>query len=307
MWGCQSGTGPDESDIVSDIGELGMLRRLWVPCSVPVDESGSEAVAAADRQLISWYNPYGLVVEGDLYPDLPEGEFNDERLVLALRDYHAGDEWAGGDWGGLMRLLSRSGYDYSDYGFFEFWIDAGSDPQGMIHIDLGTINEDFYPLRAPNAELDTEDRDMNGFDAQEDTGLDNVWGVDSDNVPGDDGNDDYCFTYGSGDYSRLNGTEGNERFDTDDLNGNFYIDTENRFWRLTVDLADTTYLAVDNSTYWDPEKRTDWRLYRISLEEAISVGGMADWDVVKSARVWFEDLSIVEEHVLIGKLDIVGS
>jgi len=298
---CESVTAPNGVDDVDDIGVLGVSRRLWVPCSIPIEASGGEAVSAADRQLINWYNPEGLVVQGDLFPDLPQHMFDDPYTVLAVRDYHAND----GTWAGLMRLLSRTGNDYSGYQFFELWIDAGADPVGTIHIDLGTINEDFYPLRQPNGILDSEDVDVNGFDADEDTGLDNVWGYDGQGVPGDDGDDDYWFEYGSGDYSHINGTEGNESLDTDDLNGNFYIDTANHFWRLTVNLADTAYLAVDNSTYEDPDKQTDWRLYRIPLEQAINIGGMADWLTIKSARIWFEGLSIAEEHVLIGALDIV--
>lgn len=303
--GCDGVTNPDGTDDVADIGELGVVRFLWVPSSVPVDASGGDAVTAADRHLISWYNPEGLVVQGDLFPSLPEHEFEDPYRVLAIRDYHASDEWARGTWGGLMRLLSRTGNNYSEYQFFELWIDAGGDPVGTIHVDLGTINEDFYPLREPNGLLDTEDRDANGFDADEDTGLDNVWGYDGESVPGDDGDDNYEYVYGSDDYSHINGTEGNERFDTDDLNGNYYIDTENQFWRLTIDLADTTYLAVDNSTYEDPEKQTYWRLYRVPLEEAVPIAGLTDWAAIKSARVWFEGLSITDEHVLIGALDIV--
>ena len=69
---CDSVTAPNGADDEPDISQLGLSRRLWVPCSVPVDVLGGEAVVAADRQLINWYNPYGLVTWGDLFPDLPE-------------------------------------------------------------------------------------------------------------------------------------------------------------------------------------------------------------------------------------------
>ncbi len=308
----------DDMEGVDSVSMLGVTRRLWVPSSIPVDPSGAPAVAAADREYLSWYNPDRLVRKGDLFPYLPDQEFDDLQTVLALFDYRAGDSWGGGDWGGLMRLLSKAGNDYSDYQFFEFWIDAGDAPQGTIHIDLGTISEDFYPLRDPNAVLDTEDYDGNGFDADEDTGLDNCCSTGQcesqvsgcvDDAPPIAPTDDYSYDY-QGDpdnYRRINGTENNDRLDTEDLNGNYYLDTDNRFWELTVDLADTTYLVQDNNTYEDPTKRTDWRLYRIPLDDAIAIGGIAGWEVIKSARVWFENLDIADDAVLIGSLDVVGS
>ncbi|MFH1502899.1 MAG: cell surface protein SprA [Candidatus Eisenbacteria bacterium] len=308
----------DDMEGVESIAALGVSRRLWVPSSIPVDEAGAEAVAAADREYINWYNPDRLVRRGELFPYLPDQEFDDIHTVLALRDYHAdtvAEPWGGGDWAGLMRLLSKAGNDYSKYQFFEFWIDAGADPQGTVHIDLGTVSEDYYPLRAPNGELDTEDYDRNGFDADEDTGLDNCCntGQCASQEPGCVENtqpsDDYAYDY-QGDpdnYRKINGTENNDRLDTEDLNGNYYIDTENRYWELTVDLSDDTYLVQDNNTYEDPAKRTDWRLYRIPLDEALAIGGIQSWEIIKAARIWFEGLDVADEHVLIGSLDIVGS
>jgi hypothetical protein len=245
------------------------------------------------------------VREGDLFPYLPEQEFNDIHTVLALRDYSSEGTWAG-----LMRLLSKTGADYSDYEFAEFWIDAGAAPTGTVHVELGTVSEDFYPLRAPNGTLNSEDVDRNGFDADEDTGLDNCCdtpgcgGAQSGCVP--DPDDDYAYEYGSEDYTHINGTEDNDRLDTEDLNGNWYLDTENRYWSLTVDLDDDTYLIQDNSTYPDPAKRTNWRLYRIPLSNAASVGGMSDWRSVKSARFWIEGVPLTEA-VLLGSLDVVGN
>ncbi|MCK4512717.1 cell surface protein SprA, partial [bacterium] len=177
---------------------------------------------------------------------------------------------------------------------------------GTFHIDLGTISEDFYPLMSPNGELDTEDVDVppNGFDADEDVGLDTVEGVDGEGVPGDDGDDDYNFEYDSDEYSGINGTEWNERLDTEDLNGNGRLDRDNSYWTLTVDLSDTTYLVQDNS---ELVAGNHWRKYRIPLGDAESVNGMASWLSVKSARIWVEGLPLGPSEVMIGSMDIIGS
>ena len=73
-------------------------------------------------------------------------------------------------------------------------------------------------LDNPNGEFDSEDVDLNGFDDDEDTGLDLTDGIDGNSVSGDDGDDDYSFIYGSEDYTDITGTENNERLDTEDLN-----------------------------------------------------------------------------------------
>ncbi len=294
----------DDMEGTENVFMLGVSRKTWTPASLPA----TGAVLPSDRVSIDWYNPDRKVREGDLFPDLPAEEADDIRTVLEI-DH---ETVAPSSWAGLMRLLSKTGDDYSESEFFEIWVNDDGARQGRIHINLGTLSEDYYPLfEEPNGELDTEDVDRNGFDADEDTGLDTVFGDDDDWQPGDadDGYDDYEFEYGSDDYSRINGSEGNERLDTEDLNGNFYLDTDNTYWELTVDLSDTsTYLVQDNSVPPVPaDKRTNWRLYRIPLEDAASVNGMSEWTVVKSARIWFEDLPVDGEPLMIGSLDIVGN
>ncbi len=287
----------DDMEGTENVSMLGVTRRLWTPSSVPVEPAG---ITADDRMDIDWYNPDRKVREGDLHPELPAEEANDTHTVLEI-DY---DAESTASWAGLMRLLSKTGNDYSKYQFVDLWVHDNGSRQGVVHVDLGTISEDFYPLNAPNGELDTEDVDRNGFDYYEDTGLDNVDGEDGAGVPGDDGDDDYEFSYGSDDYSRINGTEGNERLDTEDLNGNWYLDTDSKYWDLSFDLSDTTYLIQDNS---ELDEDNHWRLYRIPLDDALSVGGMTDWTVIKSARLWVEGLPLEGDPIMIGGVDVVGS
>ena len=287
----------DDMEGTENVSALGVTRRLWIPSSVPVEPMG---MTAADRMDIDWYNPDRKVREGDLHPELPSEEANDTHTVLQI-DYDAD---ASGSWAGLMRLLSKTGNDYSKYQFVDLWVHDNGYRQGAVHIDLGTISEDFYPLADPNGELDSEDVDRNGFDYYEDTGLDITEGEDGTGVPGDDGDDDYSFSYGSDDYTEINGTEGNERLDTEDLNGNWYLDSDSKYWELSFDLSDTTYLIQDNS---EIDADNHWRLYRIPLDEALSVGGMTDWTVVKSARLWVEGLPVGGDPIMIGGVDVVGS
>lgn len=287
----------DDMEGTENVTMLGVVRRLWVPSSVPV------GLEPADRMKMLWYNPHAKVREGDLNPELHESspeEADDARTVMELA-FDSGGPYS---WAGLTRLLSKTGSDLTDYEFLEVWInDDGVAQPGTLYVDLGTLSEDFYPLGAPDGALNTEDIDRNGFDADEDTGLDNCWGDDPGCV--DDVDDDYHYSYGSEDYSGINGTEGNERLDTEDLNGNWYLDTDSKYWALCVDLSDTAkYLVQDNSAV---EAGNHWRLYRIPLDAARSVNGMVDWTVIKSARVWLDGVSMGSRTYMIGSMDIVGS
>ncbi|MFH1689602.1 MAG: hypothetical protein ABIE42_05120 [Candidatus Eisenbacteria bacterium] len=291
----------DDMEGAENVSMLGVSRRLWVPSSVP----DLPEIDASDRMDIYWYNPERKVQEGDLHPDLPAQEADDSHTVLEI----AYDSDGSASWAGLMRLLSKTGSDYSDYQFVELWVNDGAPIEqstGTFYIDLGNISEDYYPLMSPNGELETEDVDVppNGFDADEDVGLDTVAGVDGQGVPGDDGDDDYKFEYDSDDYSKINGTEGNERLDTEDLNGNGYVDQDNSYWTLTVDLADTTYRVQDNSKL---VAGNYWRKYRFPLSHAESPNGMATWTSIKSARIWANGLAVGAGEIMIGSMDIVGS
>jgi hypothetical protein len=254
---------------------------------------------------VDWYNPDRKVLEGDLHPELPPDEADDTHNVLEIAYSSDGP----GSWAGLMRLVSKTGNDYSDYHSLELWVNAGapvSESTGTLHVELGAVSEDFYPLLNPNGLLDSEDVDVppNGFDSVEDTGLDNVWGSDGPGVSGDDGDDDYEFEHGSDDHSKINGTEDNSRLDTEDLSDNGYLDLDNAYWKLTIDLSDTTYLVQDNAQI---VPGNHWRLYRIPLGEAVSVGGIVSWVAVTSARLWVEALPVGDGEMMIGSMDVIGN
>jgi hypothetical protein len=307
----------DDMEGVDNVSSLGMSMDPWVPASVPVPNAGS--VKAANREKIYWYNPrdnwdfteYEITRKGDLFPFLGDEEAREKQEVLTIR-YE--NEFADTTWAGLMKSLSRSGNDYSDYSFFEFWVNGGSDPQGEVRIDLGTISEKFYPLHAPDDSLHTEDTDVppdGNVRDSEDTGLD---GIPTPSA-GDDPDDDHFIKLGEttpSSYLHVNGTEGNRRLDTEDLNRTQSLDVDNRYWSLTIDLRDTS-----DTSYFVKEDN-NWRLYRVPLRdaEATPAGGISSWFSIESARIWFKGLSAElpappgedePKGLRIGGMDIVGT
>src|SRR5258705_63991 len=114
----------------------------------------------------------------------------------------------------------------------------------------------------------------------EDTGLD---GLHDDEEPGfdpdlnpDPNGDDYHFVTGSTDYSKINNPERNSvddpngRPDTEDLNLDGNLNTQNDYFEATIDLSDTTNVAIDVARDYpgnpDVKPENGWRLFRIALD-----------------------------------------
>ena len=311
---------------------LGSGRRQWNYMSIPRD---STARTPADPVLdfqdrfkrIEWYNPEERVRRSDLNPTLDETEGDQFITVLeiALRGGSFADSSGSPDaWGGIMRLLSKSGVDYSRRKFIEIWINGPE--EGELHVDLGTLSEDamWQDGVAPNGQLDTEDRNGDGrldntgnadpeFD--EDSGLDGVFNgqevcVTEDCNPADPTGDnwDYDDEDNKDDYSRINRTEDNGVLDTEDLNTNngLTLPDDEVYFRYTVNL---------NTAIEPPEARgapgTGWRLYRIPLR-----GGGGKLPIerpklendIKMARLWFSGISNPNPAPFqIASIEVVGN
>jgi hypothetical protein len=197
--------------------------------------------------------------------------------------------------------------DISGATALEIWIndfDTISDPAergGILHIDFGRIDEDFYlPDSVDNdgfAVWQDEDLPPYGWVVEEDIGF-----------PGESCShptdfscyriSEVLYTYPGIDCRRRNG-----RHDTEDLNGNGYLETANSYYTVEIPLSAVAdidvqrdYDKVEYADYWDdaPENELKaWRLYRIT---------MAEWEFVSDGyppprldriphmRIWISDV-----------------
>lgn len=215
-------------------------------------------------------------------------------------------------WSGLMRGFAGQGLDLSEAEYLEIWVNdfqqEASERRGRLHFDLGAINEDFWNPQL--GEFDTEDREGIGvFDVnQEDIGLDGRANA-AESVdplapspyrsPADPAGDDYepaelADAYANS-YFKVNGSEGNQRLDTEDLNDDGDLDETNSYFTLAVDLADQPFTDMvtvyEDETGAPPANSKAWRLYRLNLAEArvVSDGFDApDWTRIKHFRFWLE-------------------
>jgi hypothetical protein len=303
-----------------------LLRSQWRVGSLPA----GLVVQPAGRRALWWYNRNpqyhkDVVHEGDLYPERTPEER--ERAITALELYFNRTEGSHS----LTQVLSWLGEDFTEMQYIEMWVkDHPADRElgKEIKIDLGVVSEDamWDPDNLPNGSLDTEDKNKNGAldltPTDEDTGLDGkydpgkgrppeeteqyVTGVSE--SPEDPEGDDYRYNPESApnDFSHINGTEGNRLAspnptpDTEDLNGNGRLDTEQDYFELTVNLA-------QNSRFQVRDNGNGWRLFRIPLSDTTVVSvGQPRWDSVKHARLWFRDF-VEGDTLRIGGMEVVGN
>jgi hypothetical protein len=305
----------DDMEDILVVRSLPVMRDAWVPASPP------EGLRWEDTRRIWWYVKDREVREEDIFPwaqsrpgesfiPVLEINFRGQKYTPDIEPpAHDGKDFEfdpGGQWSGLMRLVAKpwAWADYSDLKWLEVWLrekqeglDGGDSV--VMHVDLGAVSEDFYrPWR--QGVLNTEDKDMDGvLSVEENTGYDGV----PDGHPDDDPYDNYAFA--EGDYSKINGTENNPRTvpDTEDLDGDAYLAIDNVHCRLSFGLSDTTYIVYEN----DPWHGGPWRLYRIPLGEAATIGGWPGWRFVRHARFFFTGPGIDGGSVLqIAVFRIVG-
>ncbi len=313
----------DDMEGVEDSRELSITRGLWVPASEPAGPSDLDLDKATDRVRplpSNWYNPENVVRRKEVFPELAderEGQDFLQVLEFSVREGVPSDTTG---WMGVMRNLSQTGEDFSEKKFLEVWVNDFGRRRGRLIFDLGEISEDFYVRENPDQPLkgrgflDTEDIEPIGGDGQltvsrEDFGLDNVKGRDGDSVPGDDGDDDFQFSRPEDptryqEYTKINSYEGNSLLDTEDLDEDRLLDTDNAYLSYVFDLsasAGDSTLAQDNGN--------GWRLYRIRLDAGASVGGLPPrLRSIKYARIWFDDLEPGPgRKAQIAQVKIVGS
>ncbi len=226
-----------------------------------------------------------------------------------------------------------------------------------LHVDLGVVSEDQMraPNRPPDGILQSEDKPPRDHQLtvttgnDEDTGYDGLLDDDerarmaagdltmADLVtasPSDPEGDDWgniIASYHDIDPRKwlyTNGTEGNKSQyafpNTEDLNLNENLDTDERYYEYTIDLGQamgtSPYLVDDIQSQYAGNKYTTvdngWRRYRIPLGDKLREQfGSPDLTIARHVRLWFDGLrgpdpnTASEIHPLleIGGMEIVGS
>ncbi|MDZ7262295.1 MAG: cell surface protein SprA, partial [candidate division KSB1 bacterium] len=330
----------DDFEAAERPSPLGVMRRGWTPCSPPKEFYDEEKIIdglprktfGLDRMgRLIWYNPYRQVPIKEIWPGRDVNPNVPQGVHVLVLEFTPADSSAGlfpfppeNSWAGLQRYLSAGYADQSESKFLEVWVKGD---HGTLHIDLGQISEDVIP----NGKLDTEDKLVNQIrngilDAGEDVGLDGMPGRDPDdfwdifplkapNGLRDWGEplsyDDWHYTGASEEYSHINGTEGNERDgdavrvpDTEDINGNGGLDTQNDYFEYSFSLdknsPDTIYIAGGKGNPYG------WRLYRLPLREPHKVVGKPTLSRIEYARLWVDGFSR-KGQISLAEINLTGN
>ncbi len=333
----------DDFDGVKDDTPLSMNRLSWRWSSIPgSDLTGAALQTKANRHgELWWYSPRNIVHERDLQPTLDQQEGENSHQVMMLQFYpHVPDtDSPDSSWAGLTTPISVTGQDFSRAQFLDIWVndfiqwpDVLHRRRGKLHIDLGKVSEDAmwykndpsapadqWKVVLPNGKLDTEDANRDGkLDQTEDVGLDGIKHGD----PGADPNDVYQYDDSAPEsdqkYAHVNGTEGNQILDTEDLDGDGQLETQNSYFEITVDLGDSTLWQTD--VYRDYpgyrgklDSSNGWRRIRIPLQVDTLVHPVYDfaagppvWAKIFHARLWVSGLS-APTQIELGGIDITGN
>ncbi len=217
------------------------------------------------------------------------------------------------NWGGIMKYLSTSANNLVEQNikFIEFWLHIDNAPKNAkLYIDLGQISEDVIP----NGILDSEDKNHNFLvDKGEDTGIDGFTDAqerarDTLHLGNDPANDDFHYVPGSGDYERINKTEGNSKLtdagrlpDTEDLNGNLSLDRLNSYFRYEVSLDSTSKFIAGGG-----ETKFKWYQFKIPLKDFIKKIGNPSFTLIEYIRFWISGVS-KPVHLRFAEMNLVGN
>lgn len=259
-------------------------------------------------------------------------------------------------WGGIMRALSPGIFDQTQTKFIEIMvqgtvgrlhIDLGIMSEDVIaNGELDT--EDDAAGLTPNGILDPgEDIGIDGVEKpdppelnfprsmfagqnKEDVPYD-FWDVDGDGVKDPDepwSYDDWFYQEASINYIVENpfgsivGTEnstndqGGRRPDTEDINGNGFLDRANSYFRFSFSLADDhpdTAFIVGGNPNNPPERGGPWKLYRIPFITSDPSPkfrvGLPSATQIEFARIWIDSLGDTGgfARTTIAEINLVGS
>uniref|UniRef100_A0A7C3Z216 Gliding motility protein SprA N-terminal domain-containing protein n=1 Tax=candidate division WOR-3 bacterium TaxID=2052148 RepID=A0A7C3Z216_UNCW3 len=245
----------------------------WFFSSVPV---GCDTANFARSPLL-WFNPPRRIRKDSIFG--PRVKEDKEEMVDILRVIFSPTNE--NSWSGFSTPI-RGGVDIRNLDYIQ-GIFRTRNRMGKIVIDVATALEEDIPRRTQdgrivgyNNSFDTEDRNRNGILdvlSGEDSGLDTVPGKDGEEIPGDDGNDDYDPN------TNPQGTEGNRRLDSEDIDGNgFSPRGDNHYYQYEIPLSDTTYFTTLFG---------NWRIFRIPLKEWTRKIGTPSDQEIRVIRVWF--------------------
>jgi len=301
---------------------LEIRRTAWKKSSAPQGKTQD------DRGHLIWYNPYDKVAVKEIWPQ-KDVATEDSRTNVLVLEFDPDSVGGGTDkWAGVMRYITTGYHDQSKSRFLEVWVRGN---EGHLHFNFGSINEDING----DGVLNSEDLEVAGYrdgilSAAEDVGLDGLPdslepGYHPVNNPDPNGDNWHWSKDNPNDYSKINGTEGNGRDpeggtkpDTEDLNGNNFLDTNNDYFEFTIDLSSSEFEVPNTRNIVEDGTDEYWRLYRIPIQDSVYTHnpdgkvhrrkevGSPDWERIRYSRIWVDGVERYSK-IQIAQIELVGN
>ncbi len=305
----------DDMESTMEMYPLGITRSTWSFASRPAEESTGNLIDYGKAH-INYYMPNDVYARDVYDPNsLTEKEEREKVSVLACKIKPPSIGMPGTNmkyWAGIMKYIGNN-IDFSKKKYIEILAKVDTlnynqeTPPVIMHIDLGIMSEDFY-RPGENDEPDKEDgleTPTDGIlDGGEDVGLDRIKTGDPGDDPTDDFDNEKVVINGAEEYPNINGTEGNNKLDSEDLNDNGGLDEDNIYFEYSV--------SLNQGEEFMEGEFNGWRLFRIPLHNSDNYRVITDnanevpnIKKISFSRIWFE----VEDstRVRIVNLDIVGN
>ncbi|MCD6502408.1 cell surface protein SprA, partial [bacterium] len=298
---------------------LEVRRTIWHLSSAP------QGKTQENRGRLIWFNPYDKVAVKEIWPNKEVATEDSKTNVLVLSIKDTSGVYGTEAWGGVMRYVPSGYQDQSKAMFLDVWVRG---EVGRLNFDFGSIDEDVNG----NDELNSEDNPINGIrdgilTTDEDVGID---GLPDSLEPGFNGSNDPNGDNwdwdpdNPNDYSHINGTEGNARDpeggnkpDTEDLNGNDFLDRYHNYYEFSIDLSSDEFEVPGTRSYIEGSDEK-WRLYRIPIQDStftlvpdgkvhrrVEVGS-PNWQQTKYIRIWVDNVED-SAQVWIAQMELVSN
>lgn len=275
----QNTTKPDDHYYDPD---LATHRFNWSFASEPVN-------CNLPKGNINYFNSQDFIMS-DVYDDslLTNNEMNEKVHLLRSKLIPNPNPGALNNWSGIMQYLDEP-LNITNLNYIECQILENAEvfPEIPVtmHLDLGLMSEDSYQPGL-NYVPDEEDGIVlkDGLlDYGEDVGLDQIGNGEVGDDPHDNYSSEKIYVNGFEEYPYINGTEGNDRLDTEDLDNNDALNLMNSYIHYSFTLDEEEYLYSTNSK--------GLQTYRIPVNDmdVITENGITpNFENLQYMRIWFE-------------------
>jgi len=303
----------DSMEGVKDSSSTPTFKYNWKICSLPLFSANDNIYSQENRAIFRIIPKDKEDASGNYMKnkEVPASVINplaqsvDNRLVMEIGyDFRDIVE----EWGGFSYGISSSGVDYIDKEFLEMAVRVKGEDDVILHIDFGVLSEDTDEDNVLDSEdLPPELKDDNG------DGIIDILDLDLENLPEKhkyrgngslDKGEDTGWVYNNIDGDTAIIGKNNTVLDTEDLNGDGVLDSDNYYFEISIPLRE-----IPDDWVKRVNEKTGWKFLSIPLSSFRNYGSPS-WGFIKHVRLWLEkeqDVTSAKGTFEWASLELIGN